>query len=456
MKSITNRRSVLTKLFGALQQCTVTATSIDPNKHTILSQNAILSLDAKTMTAVRKEVVKLRGCSEGASFTVEELEQLLLVTAAQSIQSTRSDQGNASAAIADFIAQLARRVGRYLVPFATPGLRMRPLPTPHESFRIGSCEFSSNPKRARRIFNAIRIPTKFLVKQQHAFPKQGTLVLPKGGTIAIVEVTTSTGFATSAALGSLEEAYGYFVLFYDAVSTLRSKGARPRMPLVSWQRRPGLAPLCRVATEPTAIPSMLRFGVGFDQLWHEGYDVDVLAAQPRLRALGFFEKEQELFHSYAQTDMAGRIRTALRWLCRSLQEWEPETRFLDLAIALEALFTAPSADYKISALIRDCVGNAVRWSNPEEIRPLMSRLYGRRSGIVHQGSLTQFYGEIEDLYVIAVQCLHELLEAGDHRGGYQDMLKRLGLDLGAYRHDEPQGASTEDKTLPESHSSAAP
>lgn len=271
-----------------------------------------------------------------------------------------------------------------------------------------------------------------------------------------MEVTTSTGFATSAALASLEEAYGYVVLFYDALSTPGSKGARSRMPLVSWQRRPAFAPLCRVATEPTTMPSMLRFGVGFDQLWHEGYDVDVSAAEPRLRALGFFEKERELFDSHAQTDMAGRIRTALRWLCRALQEWEPETRFLDLAIALEALFTAPSADYKISALIRDCVGNAVHCSNPGEIRRLMSRLYGRRSGIVHQGFLTQFYGEVEDLYVIAVQCLHELLEAGDHRRGYQDMLKRLGLDLRAYRHDKPQGDPTEDNTFPESHSSVAP
>jgi hypothetical protein len=179
MKSITNRRPVLTKLFGALQQCTVAATSIDPNKHTILSQEAILSLDAKTMVAVRKEVVKLRDCSEGASFAVEELEQLLLVTAAQNIRSTRSGQGNASAATADLIAQLARRVQRYLVPFATPGLRMRRLPTRLEPFRVGSCEFSSDPKRVRRIFNAIRVPTRFLVKQEHAFQSEERWYSPK-------------------------------------------------------------------------------------------------------------------------------------------------------------------------------------------------------------------------------------------------------------------------------------
>jgi hypothetical protein len=88
MKSIKNRQSVLTKLFSELQHCTVTASTIDPSKHTVLTGSAILSVATETMTHVRKEVGKLLGCAEGAPFTAQDLEQLLLVTAAQSIHTT--------------------------------------------------------------------------------------------------------------------------------------------------------------------------------------------------------------------------------------------------------------------------------------------------------------------------------------------------------------------------------
>ncbi len=310
MKLISNRKTELRKVFEALQQCV--ATGIDPNKHTFLGGSATLNVDAKTMRGVSKEVGKLLGCVEGASFAAQELQQLLLQTAAQNIQTGRATSANAAAATTDFIAQLGRRVRRYLVPFVTPGLRISALPPSLTLFRIGVCELSSDPKRLRQIFRAIKVPIRFRVRQRHAFPKGGTLVLPKGATIAVSEVTTSTRFATVEAQARLEEAYGYFVLYYDAVATHGPGGPTTRRPLISWQHRPALAPMCRVAAEPTTVASQLRFGQGFDQLWHKGYDVDLVAAEPQLRALGFFKHERQLFDTDAKSEMAGRIRTALR------------------------------------------------------------------------------------------------------------------------------------------------
>jgi hypothetical protein len=128
--------------------------------------------------------------------------------------------------------------------------------------------------------------------------------------------------------------------------------------------------------------------------------------------------------------------------CTSDPAREAETQFLNFAIALESLFTAPSSNYKISALIRDCVAKAASWSDPDEVKRLVSRLYGRRSGIVHQGIVAQFNREMEELHTVVVQCLGELLQAGDHRDSYAKMLSRLGLKLEDYQEDPTNSVET--------------
>jgi hypothetical protein len=435
MKKVSNRKSDLAKLFQELQACV--ATGIDPFKHTVLGKSAILNIDASKINNVRKEVGKLLACEEASTFTAQELEQLLLETAAAHVTPGNTAQANAASAVADFVVQLNNRVKPYFVPFVTPGLRVGVMPPGMTAFRIGACEFSSDPKRLRQIFRAIEIPVRFRVRHRHAFPKDGYLVLPKGETVAVVQVETSSRYATIEAQALLEEAYGFFVLHQDAVADTGPGGSSTRMPLLSWQYSPALAPTCRIATGPATIPSQYRFGTGFDQLWHKGYEIDLLTMEPKLGAIGFFTLEQELFSSHAQTEMAGRIRTALRWLARAIQAHQAETQFLNFAIALESLFTAPSSNYKISAIIRDCVAKAASWSDSDEVRRLVSKLYGRRSGIVHQGIVTQFIQEMEELHTIVVQCLGELLQAGDHRDGYESMLNRLGLHLADYLQEDP-------------------
>ena len=178
-------------------------------------------------------------------------------------------------------------------------------------------------------------------------------------------------------------------------------------------------------------------------MWHRGYNVDLTDAEAKLKKVEFFEREQELFHSHATTEMSRRIRRALRWLTRALQVREGETQFLNLAIALESVFTPPSADYKIGALLSDCVSKVASWENPKEVQRLVKALYGRRSGIMHQGSISQFIREIEHAHFIVVQCLGELLKASDHLSSYDDMLQRLGLNLEDYREDRFAEIGTE-------------
>ena len=274
MKKVANRKSELTKLFNKLQACV--ATGVDPAKHTVLGKSAILSIDASTITNVRKEVGKLLACEEASTFTAQELEQLLLETAAAHVTSGSTAQANAANAEKDFVAQLSNRVKPYLVPFVTSGLRVGAMPNGMTAFRIGACEFSSDPKRLRQIFRAIGIPVHFRVRHLHAFPKGGDLVLPKGKTVAVVKVEASSCYATIEAQAQLEEAYGFFVLHQDAVADTGPGGSSTRMPLLSWQFSPALAPTCRIAMGPTTIPSRFRFGTGFDQLWHKGYDIDLV------------------------------------------------------------------------------------------------------------------------------------------------------------------------------------
>lgn len=131
--------------------------------------------------------------------------------------------------------------------------------------------------------------------------------------------------------------------------------------------------------------------------------------------------------------MGARIRVALRWFTRALQtsELDPEIKFLNLAIAIESLFTASSSEVKINALIADCVSNVAKWDDANAVKRIMKDLYGRRSGIVHAGRISQFIDELPLLYSIVETSLWELLRAGDYRLSYEAMLGRLGLDLGS-------------------------
>jgi Apea-like HEPN len=445
LKPIKDRKKELIKRFLTIQVCV--GRGIDPTKHTVFAGGIILNIDSAVMTVVRTEVGKLLGCVEAANFSAQELEQLLLECAARNVKSGRGAQANATAALADFLTELPRRVRRFLVPFVIPGLRVENPPSGTHSITIGPCEICATADRLKQIFAGVRVPVRRQASAKHAFPTKGALIVPPDQTVAVVTVKTSSRFAAMEAQARLEEAYGFFVLHYDAVSgSLEPGGPLTRKPLISWQLHPALAPICAVATEPVDRDSSLRFSTGFDMLWHKGYDVDLSKAEPKLRGIDFFQRERELFGSYADTEMAVRIRAAFRWLARGLQARDPQTQFLDFAIALEAMFTAASSEYKISAIIRDSVSRVVAWPEPDKVRQLVSRLYGLRSGMVHQGSIAQFTQEISELYEIVVLCVWGLLAAGDHKDSYEKMLARLGIKLESYRQEPTVPVDTKSET----------
>src|SRR2546423_14171538 len=155
MKTINNRKSELLKRFMTVQQCV--GDDIDPTKHKVMTEQAILNIDAATMGEVKKEVKKLLDCSEGAAFTAQELEQMLLETAAMCIQQGKTARDNAAAATTAFLAQITHRTRRYLVPFALLGLRLGHLPPDMSSLRIGVCELCADIKCLKDIFAAIEV-----------------------------------------------------------------------------------------------------------------------------------------------------------------------------------------------------------------------------------------------------------------------------------------------------------
>ena len=249
VKNLINRKQELLKLFAALQQCR--GTSIDPKKHNVLTQHAILNVDIQTMTKVRKEVAKLLEYDECTAFSHQELEQGLLESAAFCLDTNRRQQENAPAATEAFFRYVSRARRKYLVPFVTSGFRIENPSHTLPGLIIGSCEFCADTKRLKEVFSAIRVQVRSQASAKHTFPDKGTLVVPVDQTIAVVEVETSSGFASVEAYARLEEAYGFFVLHYDAVSGSREPGGSlTRMPLVSWQSRPALVPVCSVAMEP--------------------------------------------------------------------------------------------------------------------------------------------------------------------------------------------------------------
>ena len=446
MKTITNRTQLLQALFKKLQSCRGQAS--DPRKHSILTHTSILNIDAQLMLDVKREIGRLLDCQECNCFTAQELENIILESAALTASIDRTEQQNSQEALKLFCSRIAKRRQSYLVPFATPGLHITNFPAHRPFLQIGSCKLCTNIDVIKGVFSKIGVPVGANSSKSHAFPLQEMLVVPAGETIAIVEVSSSSRYATIEAYAFLEESYGFFALHYDAISEDGPTGPTTRMPLASWQNRHSLAPTCRIAMEPTDLNPFLRFGYGFDTLWHKGYDIDLTKAEPKLVGINFFTLEQELFVTYSNTEMACRIRTALRWLTRALQTYESETKFLNFAIALESLFTAPSSDYKINKLIKDCVAAAASWSDTKKVSQLAGNLYGRRSGIVHQGLIEQFVTEIDDLHQIVVQCIGETLAAGYHRGSYQQMISCFKLKLDDYRQEEADPCPAQRTCLP--------